>query len=262
MPLNYNQIQKYASKSRMLKYETVCKNNNLKAIKLYQSNLRLSQSFYPLLSLLEVILRNAINEELASHFNDDNWLINQKNGFMSDPSLTKFNHKKNCMVPNHYMKNTVQKSVCTTQANIIADVTFGFWTTVFEKAHYKVLLGRPRKIFSNIPTNIKRGVIYKKLNDLRDFRNRVYHNEPIIFAKNKAGAVMFSLKKTTENYNDIKEFFDWFGLNYTEWAQRLDNVQLEIDRTICIINNYPEKKYYIKRIFIGINHYKRKYLLN
>lgn len=54
---------------------------------LYYANLELAQAFHPLLGTFEVILRNQIHYALAAHFNDKEWIINQKNGFMQDRRL-------------------------------------------------------------------------------------------------------------------------------------------------------------------------------
>ena len=63
---------------------------------MYYANARLARSFQPLISFFEVILRNHLHYALASHFGDVQWLINQKTGFMSAPSLTHANKKIIC----------------------------------------------------------------------------------------------------------------------------------------------------------------------
>lgn len=77
--LNYNNIKKYISAARLQRYEAICGNDPKKSLKLYQTNLRLSQAFYPILSLFEVILRNAINYEMIRYYNDAEWLRNRIN---------------------------------------------------------------------------------------------------------------------------------------------------------------------------------------
>ena len=46
--------------------------NNDEALVLYQKNIKVSQAFYALLSVLEVTLRNKINESCKLHFDTDN----------------------------------------------------------------------------------------------------------------------------------------------------------------------------------------------
>jgi hypothetical protein len=62
-------------------------NNNERAKKLYNANIRLAQAFHPILSQFEVVLRNNLNISLSIYFSDPEWIINQKSGFMRDNSL-------------------------------------------------------------------------------------------------------------------------------------------------------------------------------
>lgn len=265
MPLSYNAIQQYISAARLQNYENVCAGNTDKAIKLYHTNLRLSQAFYPLLSLLEVILRNALNEELSNNFTDPNWLITQQRGFMMHPSLSYRDPTTGRMKHNYYLKLNVEKSINkagthATQGKIIADLSFGFWTALFEPVYFSILSARPMNIFSKLPPSTKRKVVYKKLKKLNDFRNRVYHNEAIIFGKDSFGNNVFSLNDAKEIYQEIQEFFRWLDLDFNEWTKSINNINFEIERAECMIKVYPSKKYYVYRINIGLKHYTNKYL--
>ncbi len=52
---------KYLSRPRYNRYLIATASNNDKAKKLYNANLRLAQSFHPILSQFEVVLRNSLN---------------------------------------------------------------------------------------------------------------------------------------------------------------------------------------------------------
>ncbi len=269
MALDYVKITKYISTPRLHKYETVCTSNR-RALKLYQSNLRLSQAFYPLLSLLEVVLRNAIDHELTIHFNDNNWLRNQRNRFMSDPSLTYKHWKTGKVRINSFLKDQIEtaekkirKSKSTvTHSKIIADLKFGFWLALFDNTHYTILKGVPIRAFLNLPIGSSRQTVDYKLSRIRDFRNRVYHNESIIFNKDVNGNSSYDLSMANQVYTDIKDIFDWLNLDFIKWTKRIDNVTYELNNTNCVMNNYPSKKYYFHRLIIRVNHYKLKYSRN
>lgn len=264
MPLDYNIIQKYISSSRLQGYEWVCNGNHRKTLKLYQTNLRLSQAFYPLLSLCEVILRNALNEELTNYFNDPDWLKDQLNGFMNHPSLTFFDQRTGKKKTNFFLKNSVEKTIKdlganATQGKIIADLNFGFWTALFDKTHYSILKGCPIQIFPNLPSGANRSQTYQKMLRIRDYRNRIYHNEAIIFSKDSSGNPVFNLLQAQIIYSDIKEFFEWLNLDFHKWTKRIDTINFEIERANCMMLKYPAKTYYFKRIVLGIRHYLKKY---
>ena len=264
MKLNYHIAQQFISASRLQSYEAVCGGNQDKAFKLYNTNLRISQAFYPLLSLIEVILRNALNNELTTHFNDNDWLRNQRSGFMNDPSLTYFDRRTNSNRQNDYLKKCVNSAIAdcqggVTQGKIIANLTFGFWTALFDTTHYRILVGQPIQIFSKLPVNSTRNTVHQKFKKVNDFRNRVYHNEAIVFAKDTAGNTVFSLDDAKEIYQDIQDLFLWLDLDFTQWTKSINNINLEIERAECMMRVYPSNKYYFYRISIGVKHYRNKY---
>ena len=77
---------------------------------MYYANARLARAFQPLISCFEVVLRNQLHYALANHFNDVQWLVNQKTGFMSDPSLTHVVKKTGKMKVNDFLKKEVERS--------------------------------------------------------------------------------------------------------------------------------------------------------
>lgn len=260
MSVDIGTIRKYISDARLQNYLDVSQNNYPKALKLYQANVRLSQSFYPLLSLVEVILRNALNEELSRHFNDADWLLNQVNGFMMDNALV-YTDRTGKKKENFFLKSSVEKSMKNvpkpiSQGKIIADLNFGFWTALFNVTHSRILKGIPMRIFVNLPKGFNRKKVCEILDKVRDFRNRVYHNEPIIFKMKDDGTVEFNLKKSELIYGYIKDFFSWFDLDFNLWTKRIDHVMYEIENAKCVMNYYPGKKYYMKRLYFDLIHFK------
>jgi hypothetical protein len=184
---------------------------------------------------------------------------------MVDPSLTSFDRNTGNPKHNYYLKKSVEKSikkigtVCT-QGKIISTLEFGFWTAFFDSYHYRILSGLPIRIFSKLPPGTNRAVVFKKLTRIRDFRNRVYHNEPIIFDKDGAGTSYYSLKKANEVYQDIVDIFTWLDLDFVKWTKKIDNVPFELERTYYVFNHYPSRKYYYFRVMLGVSHYKKKYI--
>ena len=91
----------YLSRPRYNRYLAATANDKERAKKLYNANIRLAQSFHPILSQFEVILRNSLNLKLSAHFGDIDWIINQKSGFMRHNSLRN---------SHFFLKTCVQKS--------------------------------------------------------------------------------------------------------------------------------------------------------
>lgn len=65
-------LEKYLSKSRLSKYAEITKSNDLeKILKTYRLNIKYSEKLYSALIQFEVILRNAINEQLIRDFGNN-----------------------------------------------------------------------------------------------------------------------------------------------------------------------------------------------
>ena len=154
--MNYQKFARLYSYSRISRYLKASKGNKKKAQQMYYANARLAQAFQPLISFFEVILRNQLHYAIAKHFGDVQWLINQKNGFMSDPSLTHVVKKTGKTKTNDFLKKEVEKSEKTllgkrrnvTAGRVIAELNLGFWNSLYETHHYALLQGVPCTIFN------------------------------------------------------------------------------------------------------------------
>ncbi len=182
------QLKYYLSSPRFNVYLAKTNNDFDKAYRLYKVNIELSEAFYPILSVLEVSLRNAVNEILKVHFNDPYWFKNSLPleflPFVSDAT----------------QKLTAQRKTITAD-RIIAELNFGFWNRLFNR-HYTGLLWKPlRLIFQNTPKHLRqRDTIADALYRIRTLRNRIYHYEPIF-------GNLLDLEK---QYNEMLTFLTWF----------------------------------------------------
>lgn len=223
----------YFSAARVNRYLLATENSTSRAIKLYKANLKISQAFHPLLGVFEVIFRNRINDILASHFADPDWIINQKTGFMSDQSLTFIHKRTGQRKTNDFLKREIIKAekrlkktgTPITSGKIIAEQTFGFWTDLFEVHHYRLLKGRPIQIFSSLPAGHGRKEVNDELDKVRRFRNRINHNEPICFNGND-----IDFTKTLEVYNSIIKLLTWIDPKTLKLISDLDRVKKTIQR--------------------------------
>lgn len=217
----------YLSKPRFGRYITAVNQDFVRAVELYKAGLKIAAAFHPLLGFIEVILRNQLDAVLTAFFNDPNWIINQKTGFMSDPSLTHLDRRTGKTVVNNFLKKSVEtaetnlrkKSAKITASKIIAAQNFSFWTDLFEVHHYRLLQGRPIQIFQKLPTGKGRLEVRNALTNIRLFRNRINHNEPICFNGN---TVDFTYPETT--HKDILEILSWIEPNLSTWVQDMDTV--------------------------------------
>lgn len=165
--MSEQEIKYYLSGSRLNVYLSKTNNNIERACRLYKSNIELSEGFYPILSVLEISLRNAVNETLKVYFQDEYWFKNN----LPLEFLP--------LVSEAIQKLTAQHKTITAD-RIIAELNFGFWNRLFNR-HYARLLWKPlRLIFKNTPKHLRqRDAIADVLYRIRTLRNRIYHYEPI-----------------------------------------------------------------------------------
>ncbi len=225
--MRFANFRNYFSSPRIGRYLTACSNDPKRCVKLYKSNLKVAQAFHPLLGSLEVVFRNGINDQLTSYFADPDWIINQKSGFMIDPILTHTNKKTGQVETNRFILNSVKgaekklrkRGIVITSGKILSEQTFGFWTDLFENHHYKILKGRPIKLFKNLPAGYGRTEVLNELSKVRQFRNRINHNESICFV-----GTTIDFENTLEVYNSILNLLKWINPELIPWIKDIDKV--------------------------------------
>lgn len=233
--MKYKKFISFYSYSRVSRYHKATGKRKDKTIILYYGNLRIAQAFHPLLGILEVILRNKLHSELARHFNDSQWIINQKFGFMNDPRLSRKDKRTGKNITNDYLLNEVvkaenklrKKKVAITPGRIIAEQTLGFWISLYDLVHYAILKGIPCQIFHKLPPNYGRKEIFAILNEIRNFRNRINHNEPICF---KGREIDF--RYAIQMYHSIINILQWIDPDIPSSIKEIDKVKEIIEKEL------------------------------
>ena len=198
----YTDTQRLFSPARMQKYLRACKGNKEKAMKLYSYNARLSQAFFGVVSLFEVVLRNAINEHYLRTLGND-WIVKQAvpNGLLE--------HEANevSFTQNAYLKEGVYS-----HDKMVGSFTFGFWTYLFTKRNYKIGGKTLLQIFPNRVKGTTQKQVYADITSIREFRNRIAHHEPICFDVKG----MVDIKYMERHYALIKEYLRFMGVQESD----------------------------------------------
>lgn len=159
----------------------------------YKQNILTSQKYYAPLSVLEIALRNAIDQVFSQIYGRD-WLLSNQ--------ILKFKQSQKINDAKVLLENRNEQ---ITHDKLVAELNFGFWTSLFSKPYDKQLRATTLvKIFNNLPPKnkfrVSREVISKDLNAIRKFRNRVFHHEKIIDSE--------KLKEVTDQIGRILIFLD------------------------------------------------------
>lgn len=144
----------------------------------YVYNLKLSEAFYPALSILEITLRNRICNAIEKLICKD-WLLQELN-------------QQNILADKEYKKllesaNKIKKAnKKITNDRLISEITLGFWVHLCTKSYRPKLWDKKgffEAVFPNYTNNGGLRTIAPIQNDLLAIlrlRNRIFHHEIII----------------------------------------------------------------------------------
>ena len=188
------------SQARLKKYRDAFGGNLSKALKLYRLNIKLSEKFYCVLNILEVVLRNAINAHYINLFGDNDWI----NTHTATGGMLEHSPKKAETIQKIQSLNAKNKY---THDKIVAASTFGFWVYCFTKIPFRRGRQSLLAIFPNKPRGLGQRTVYNELMTIKNFRNRVAHHEQICF--DQSGNVNMSFAKTI--YALINNYLTYLG---------------------------------------------------
>jgi len=121
-----------------------------------------------------------------------------------------------------------------THDRLVASLSFGFWTELFNRIQFRVGGKSLHKIFINRPVGTNQLIIYKDLVNLRDLRNRIAHHEPLCFGIDNT----ININYTLSMYRKMIEMTKWLGFHPDELYNSLDRtafVSFKI-RTLAWLN--------------------------
>ncbi len=218
MEIDKRFIEKVFSTERTKRYFDKYADEPL-AIAHYCANLYLSESFYPILSVFEVALRNSLNRELTTQFGKAEWY----DSFSALPKMSNLNGEIS-KAKNHILR----RGEALTSSKVIAELTLGFWVRLMNTEYERVLWRDLRRAFPFIPKNERqRANVSAPLNRIRNFRNRIYHNEPI--AWNLGNIEAFRA--------EIYQVLHWLNEDLPSFIKSLDRSELMIERAKRELSN-------------------------
>lgn len=203
--MNFQDYEYAFSQARLSKYLIACRGNTNKAMSLYRHNVRLCQKFYGMLNIFEVALRNAVDRHYRAYFNDNDWIFNQ----LQTGGMLEFSPFRTSIEDGINKLSTTGKY---TPDKIVAGVTFGFWTYLFNKVPFRKGGQSILQVFPNRTKGLGQKAIFKELQQIRQFRNRIAHHEPICF--DATGNVSLVMAKT--NYSLIQKYITFLGYKQGE----------------------------------------------
>ena len=211
-------LERIFSPERLQPYLKRHNNNFNHAIDHYRANILISEAFYPLISILEIGLRNGVNNQLIKKFNGNDW----------------FETKDFIKIASSFQIETISKARNSilqekkeiTSGRIIAELSFGFWTSLFDARYEMTLWKNLRLVFPACPKMIRqRKNISSKLNGIRKLRNRIFHQE----------AISWDVSVIKSYRNEISEGIQWLDRDLLNWSEDLFRIDDVIEKATGII---------------------------
>ncbi|MCB1395852.1 MAG: Abi family protein [Rhodobacter sp.] len=184
------------------------------ALQLYFWNLRISASFYPLLGMTEIVLRNSVSDRIRAVHGQEWW---------DDPQfhLSIGRQAKGIVLRARKKRNEIKGRV--THGCMVAELTFGFWANMllakYEESYWTPIADS----FPHVPAGMTFETLSRKCDRVVSLRNRIFHHEPI-FKRN-----------ISEDYRDALELVSWLNPEAAAWIRP----QLDI---MAVLRERPRRR--------------------
>jgi len=207
----YSKIQGGLSSERLEAYAVHSSGSNPEpAVTLarYLLNMAPCESLYSPLQLCEIALRNAIHHHLSSLMSRDDWFDDSR--FQLTPwAVTEIAKAKT---------QVAKSKKAVTAGRVVAELNFGFWTSLFEDHYEKQTPFLPsafKAVFPHMPKSLhKRKERKADVGKIRILRNRVFHHERIVHWKD-----------LDAQHKPILDVISWISPELREMADALDRFQ-------------------------------------
>lgn len=183
------------------------------AARLYAWNIEVTAAFWGPVSVLEVVLRNAVHDALARDRREDWW---------SDPALSLLDGERK-MVNDAIAKLAREGNSDPSPGQVVAASNFALWTRLTGAGiarhpvySYETSLWQPRLVraFPHLG-RVRRKQLHRELNDIRRFRNRLAHHEPIFAAP---------LEQIRDDVVRVASYIHPDAVTFIEGCSRIDEV--------------------------------------
>jgi len=171
--MNWNDLEKHFSAARLGRYRASCGGDEGRAASAYVSNMLLAEATMPMLNVVEIALKNGIHRRLSIVYGRADWW----EAWNGDPTL-----QWQLREVAGAKAKLQRRAEATTPDKIVAELAFGFWSSLFN-VHLQAALWKDlRLVFPRCPKpQRQRHTISSALNQVRELRNRVFHHEQLLW---------------------------------------------------------------------------------
>ena len=224
--------------ARLKSYEILCPNKvEADIIGAYHWNLLICQTLYPFIHSVEIALRNAIHHAATNKYGTEFWF-----------DIVVLDGKSRSILED--TKNDLYRRFAHVSASdIVASLTFGFWTTLikhktYANSHspYRLWPDLIPSVFPHYPRgDDERKNISKRFEEIKLIRNRLFHHEPI-WKFRHAKTPEECIAELRRKFNDIFKAIGWISTYKRNCLREFGFVALFKDNcTLETLEHYKKK---------------------
>lgn len=171
--MNWNDLAKHFSPARLGRYRASCGGDEALAVRSYVDNILLAEAMMPMLNVLEIALKNGVHRQLSTLYARVDWW----EAWFGDPT---FSFQTSEII--NARRKLQRRAEFATPDKIVAELAFGFWSSLFNAQFQTVLWKDLRFVFPRCPKpQRQRHTVSSALNQIRELRNRIFHHEQLLW---------------------------------------------------------------------------------
>jgi len=233
-PLNARCLEAQLSSRRFFTYLKKAGHNQAYAFELYLYNARLAKAFLFPLHIVEIVLRNGVDEILCSAYGERWPMDSAFLALLTTQSQTTLSKAK----ARASKQGTIQKD------DVVSRLTFDFWSNLF-RAEYDRSLWQTniKRLFPEKP-DITRASLQQLVYQINQLRNRIAHHEPI-FGRDISGSYKQIIEvvsyrcKTSEAWLRSHSTVHQVLRSKPSAERRALQISVPYDRDIAVLNEEP-----------------------
>ncbi|CAN1496688.1 hypothetical protein MCELHM10_00369 [Paracoccaceae bacterium] len=187
------------SSARIGTYILAAGHDDARALKLYEWNAQLGEAFHLPIQSVEIALRNRINAVLIASFGADWW---------DDATFLALVEPRQSDAIREVRARISKRGQAVVTGQIVAGLSFGFWVAMLDARYNPRIWSHSLAIgFPDLPPTKTRDDLQKMSRQIANFRNRIWHHEPIFKAN------------ITAEYSRCMETLAWLCPHKHKWIR-------------------------------------------
>lgn len=228
--ISYSNLCNVLPQQRLLMYEKVFNTTDpLELHGAYIWSIKLAASIYPLLSTLEVALRNSIHTTATQLIGVD-WydklatkVRTQYQSPQRDQSNIDWHNKQIADIKKKIKRKTPARGL-NKHDLLVAKMDFGFWDNLLRECF--LVNGNPMAlwprctpiVFPNLPSGYTNKNAHDEISELRELRNDIAHHSPI-WKNRTVHDKLTAITYINQRINKIVEVIGWLSRDKVNWIE-------------------------------------------